>query len=422
MKIKAIVEHRGVYSGCYTLSYKTPVQWMRNASPSQLYLLVDLESEGDIRPVDFTAILAREKGFSAAKTWDQITAKLTEEMTDKYRMKYLAVPRFMSDGTTLVDSPIRSKGLAAPDIISADHESRIKVNYGDHSKLYIENIYPTRRIAKDVIYDVSKTDINLSNTLPIVHGITCFPLIQDNRLYALDAATLTRNRNDTGRGHLLIDFSTVGGAEFVHFKECTGSSFSDITLPTGKSFTGKFVIMVIEGRWYLPGEFYLINNRKAGIDLTRYPSELQYLDRKLSKYEYHRNTTSIVDTAVHNRATSLKTGNNFFILINDPGMRMSLIPPYYRISKGQLKFPKRAGGLLLERATRSFLDYSRVEYTNHMVAWFPDLATIKTPLHQETDNLMQNYGLTYHIWKLYDGYNYSNLPEFVLLDLVGSVT
>lgn len=420
MKLLSIVQHTGITAACYDPSYRRPIDWLQKRDPySNLYLILLKSDEINHTIIDFNQLMGREAGFHHITSWDYLISQLTNDIIDKYKAHSIAVPHMMRKGDTLVQSPTYTWSQVAPRIVSCGHDTALKTHYGTHTYRGDDDVYPLRWRASDFMVDIPEDHaIDINATLPIVNGISFFPTVEGRRLYANGAAYFCRNRQDVDRGHLLVDFSPFGGAEFISMKECRGS-FSNLILPAGKSAAGKFVIMVVNGRWYFPGEFVQLSDRSFSFDYAKYPCELHYLDDKLTQYQFTFNTMELMDEAFNQRNV-ISADRNFFILIADGQLKINRTDPLMRIASERLKFPLYAGGLLMEKGTRTFVDYSRVRYTDHQIFWLPYLNRFESPIKDHADNLMQSHGQTNNAWHYtFDKVNHNMDPSYVLLDLVG---
>jgi len=352
-----------------------------------------------------------EQVMSGKNTWAAVLTALTEELIEAYKCSPILIPRTISNGSEVSLLPIRSKGYTAATILSADHTTGININYSSSIKEYIENVYPLRRMAKDVIYDIPTNMLTVANTLPIVHGISCFPVVKGTRLLAENGGRYSRNKRDTGRGHILVDFTPIGGADFIRLSDCTGS-WDMFQLPTGKTMTDKFVILVVEGRWYLPGEYTVIDTNKISFNINGKNIAQHNLDRTLTAYNYLKNTTQL--SASNSLAPLASTEDSFLILIDNPKIQVQYSEPIYRIGKGLLKFPLQAGGLLMERSSRAMIDYTRVHYKDHSTVWIPNLVNIKMPKSQSSSIQV---GFTKSNWEHYEDARKLD-PSYIMIDLI----
>jgi len=356
-------------------------------------------------------MMTYEQVLRGKNTWASVLAVLTNELITKYKCSPVLIPRTISDGSTVTLLPIRSKGSAVASIISADHTAEININYSNSVKEYIENVYPLRRMAKDVIYDIPSDMMNIANTLPIVHGISCFPSVRGTRLLAENGGRYSRNKRDTGRGHILVDFTPIGGAEFIKLSNCSGS-WDMFQLPTGKTMTDKFVILVVEGRWYFPGEYTVIDTNKIAFNLNGRNTAQHNLDRSLTSYNYLKNTTQLSTSS--SLAALASTEDSFLILINNSEIQVQYSEPIYQIGKGLLKFPLQSGGLLMERSSRAMIDYTRVHYKDHSTVWIPNIVDIKMPKSQAS--AIQD-GFTKSNWEPYEDARKLD-PSYIMIDLI----
>ncbi len=183
-------------------------------------------------------------------------------------------------------------------------------------------------------------------------------------------------------------------------------------LPAGKTTLNKFVILVVEGRWYFPGEYTAIDTDKISFNTNGKNIAQHNLDRSLVTYNYLKNTTQLSASA--SLATLSATEDSFLILINNANIQVQYSEPIYQIGKGLLKFPLQSGGLLMERASRAMIDYTRVHYKDHSTIWIPNITDIKMPKSQLPSTQV---GFTKLNWEHYEDARKLD-PSYIMIDLI----
>jgi len=177
-----------------------------------------------------------------------------------------------------------------PTMLSVDQNENIIATYGSHNELNMECDFEYRHSLPDAVFDFKKKLVERSTTLPICNGLCCYPRIVDGKIYASQGQRLSYNKACRDRRWILVDFSPVGGCEFVHLSDLKGR-LSEMYLPASYDATKQSLLLVVGGRLFTPDEFDVLDGRLM-FDLTKFKAVYE-LDRRLCRGDLIWNTDVI---------------------------------------------------------------------------------------------------------------------------------
>lgn len=371
MEIRGIL----IYShGCmtaYTSDYLTFLDMRTNYLSKQCYLYLFTSSK-IIRVVDFSKLLNSNIQLmnSSTTTWNQVITILDSIDLSDYICTDIPIPTYICvNGTDKALAAIKHElhmvGENELTIISAETSDKIHTGYGNLAKPQYNNTYAARSLNTDMLFTVDNNAVKLANTIPICNGFVCYPTIVDNTLYASQGAYLSRNLKSRHNGWMLVDFSNAGNMELIKLSTCSGS-LASLTLPSGYTMKDKFVLLVINGRMYLPGEFKRLSTQVISFDTNRI-SPICELDRLYCRFEQKWNTPTVISKT----RNWLTCDNSFIIMIDNPTMTVAYHECIGKLTDELYKFSEYAGGLLMDASTKSIIDYTRVNYNSkHFLSEF----------------------------------------------------
>jgi hypothetical protein len=184
-----------------------------------------------------------------------------------------------------------------PKMISVDQDINVIASYGSKVEDNMRSDFEYRHALPDAVFDCKKNLFKKDATLPICNGLVCYPRVINDRLYASQGQRLSYNKADRNRGWVLVDFSTVGGASFVHLSKFDGP-LTALTIPTNENgvpiidTSKQSALLVVRGRLFLPNEFEIVNNKYLLFDRTRYTA-VHELDRAVCRGDFRWNSKII---------------------------------------------------------------------------------------------------------------------------------
>ena len=185
---------------------------------------------------------------------------------------------------------------SSPKMISVDQNPDVIATYGNHDDqdTRMEGDFEYRHALPDAVFDFKKAIVKRGDTLPICNGLVCYPILKDEKIYAVGGQRLSYNKKDRNRRWVLVDFSPVGGAQFIPLANLQGP-LTEMTIPVtddGQSMidtSKQSVLLVVRGRLFFPGEFEIVNNQYLLFDRTQYTA-VHELDRMVCRGDFKWNS------------------------------------------------------------------------------------------------------------------------------------
>ncbi len=443
MIIKGIIHCRNGSARLYTTSALT-MNTMRTSilTKGTVYLYLGIDDRKQV--IDFTRLCIDNGLAASAANWDDIVTVLNVINISDYAVDNIPIPSFVTIDDSGTSEPAAVKqglsliGTHQINIIPVASNPNIEVHYGNKVNQTLNDKYYARAKTSDVFYTFNKANIvNINNTVPVCNGYFCYPSISNNALYATGGAHLCKNTSDRDAGHLLVDFSPAGQLECIKLSSCTGTA-SRFSLPSGKTMKGKFVLLVLDGHLFTPGEFDRLSTRTIAFNLNKFTTAME-VDKLQCQYKFNYNTGLLTDTL--NRDL-MQRDNSFLIMVN-AAMTVAYHEPIMRISDNVFKFPGYVGGLAIDLSTKTIVDYSRIQYggkhfVKDFVNYTPDeaIATSHDDLVSDrysvlqfnrqnwgrevlsSNNYMCKHSITYSSRKDLDVFDHSIEHRVILLDFM----
>ena len=317
--------------------------------------------------VDYCKMFNAVQGINVCSDWEALVDILDNLESNGYDLSNyvnnnIPVPSYMIIDDRVRDLSFIKHGLSLIgdhqlNIIAANVDTFITIGHGSVTKPNYNDRYHFRRSTPDATFSCKKGNyINFNNTIPVCNGYFCYPHVVNSVLYGEEGARLCRNLTDRNAGHILIDFTPAGSIECVKLKECSGT-ISKFNLPSGYTMSGKSVLLVLDGRLFLPHEFRRLSSRTISFEKSRFTPYMR-ADKKQCLYDFEPNTTIIKDDGEFDL---MKCENSFLILI-DAKITIGYHEPIMRISDNSFKFPGYVGGLAYDLSSKTILDYTRIQY------------------------------------------------------------
>lgn len=183
---------------------------------------------------------------------------------------------------------------------SIDQTFNIEATYGSHTEPNMEGDFEYRHKLHDAVFKFKDAFVDRYQMLPICNGFFCYPRVIDNKVYASAGQRLSYNEKDRNRRWVMVDFTQVGGASFVHLSDLEGS-MSEMILPNYDPNT-QSALLVVRGRLYTPDEFMIVGNRIM-FDVTKYTGVYE-LDRMVCRGDFKWNTRVIDGNSYTKQMTS----------------------------------------------------------------------------------------------------------------------
>lgn len=188
------------------------------------------------------------------------------------------------------------KLTTSPKMISVDQNPYVIATYGNHDDedTRMEGDFEYRHALPDAVFDFKKSIVKRDNTLPICNGLVCYPIIKDEKIYAVGGQRLSYNERDRNRRWILVDFSPVGGAQFIPLSRLQGP-LTEMIIPENDEGTPMIdtstqsVLLVIRGRLFFQNEFEIVNNKYLLFDRNQYTA-VHELDRMVCRGDFRWNS------------------------------------------------------------------------------------------------------------------------------------
>lgn len=438
MKIKGIIHCQRGYAKLYSTS-AVSMDKMRSELLTKGIVYLYLSINDKNHSINFTNMCRDSALLVACEDWEEVTSIVEIIGVTDYIDEEIPVPSYITVDQSIREIASTRHGLSLLgenqlNIIPANVSTSVTIGYGNTSKPYLNNKYYARGITPDMTFTFKKgSTVNLNNVIPICNGYTCFPVVKDNVLYGTNGAQLCRNLNERNSGNILIDFSAAGSLECVKLGDCTGT-VDRFTLPTGKTMKHKFVMLVLDGHLFTPGEFDRLSSRVVHFDKSKF-TPMMMMDKHQCWYDFNYNTGII---AKQDSFDLMKSANSFLIMIDAP-LTIAYHEPIMQVDANVWKFPGYVGGLALDLSTKTIIDYSRVQYGGssyflqetdpYIASHHKDLKSDRYSMIylnrqdwvkpiQRDNNYMCEHGITYSSRNNLDIYNHSIEHRIILLDFM----
>ena len=354
---------------CFDKSVLTFAQLKQRTDPNKHLSITLTDTTGTI-VANFSKLLKENPQLVACPTWTEVEAYLTRAKATLYKEDVLIPPymeKMVNSTLTVVPNTFRSTPPSL-NILSAMH-SKVDVSYGSYLSPTSRNNPNTRHSLKDIVFSLrDKSIANINSSIPVVNGKVCFPIVINNELYAINASKFIKSAKIGSIGTMLIDFSTLGTTEFIKFSDCTSVQSNVYSLPTGKSFANKSAVLVIDGRLFFRDEFSCTEGIVNISNCVRFIDTLEYSNKVLE----HSNIFATPNYYKEVSTFDITKDDNFIILIDTKKTTLAKTKPIMNINRTSIKFPKFSGGLLIRKATKEIIDYSRQEEDDSTVIFFSD--------------------------------------------------
>lgn len=263
--------------------------------------------------------------------------------------------------------------------------------------------------------------IRPENTLPICNGFARFPRILDNCLYVQNIYKHYQDPSARNRGMVLIDFTKVGGCQFVKMSQCKISSIGTVTIPSDMYNPATQSLIVVLGGRILTHDKYNSIGRMIVFG-NRATNPMMLLDEKICTGELTTGKTWVMTAEVDLEKTILDT-NSFFVVVNKPNLQIVVHQMWWETSNpvnphppitvdsfakaARTQFDQVANGILVDEVTNSVYDYAREEHTvtfyaesSEPISWKTATVTVKPErplviLKSSKDNFMSARGMLF---------------------------
>jgi len=366
-------------------------------------------------------------------TWANITTKLTTGLLLGY--KRLA-PRceYMWN---MVDERIVSKPMPTEpthhsiyrktksvNTYSFDNTFKFDGDFGSKDSPSIRNIINYKFKLKDLV--LRKTNeydpIQLENTIPIVNGVAFCPIysLMTKELFvpgAMAYLPISDNKNT-----VLIDFSPLGNIQKIKLNTCTRKAphrddILEIILPSHVTTENKSVILVLGGRLFFPGDFYVAGNRQLVFYIKDNFNNI-LISNRIYKKDYDNIFTVALSHLHHYVNTEMWDTldyNNFIILIDNPKIKVidnalddsthsvSLTSPnlfgdHQKDSLRNIFLTSSFGtprGILMRNSNRDIVDYVKIDKHSRDIIMVPGCSNVIIPdtdIGYVENNAIKTYG------------------------------
>lgn len=400
MEILCIVEQKKLQiTEAYDTTYKTFAELKTSIDFNNIFFM--LVKHNDIIYTTNLSDLMLDTIIGKCTTWSQVLSNLTEELVNGYSTTlntFLNVKSKDTNGLiTVSDYPINSSIDSELLIHSVLVHPGITVSYGIHTKPELKNIFSLKWKLLDIVFTKSTSNelvdrLDFSNCIPVINGIIHYPIFYRDELYAVGGTKVIapESRNQE---LILMDTTPLGGMQVIKFTDCIIENMNDsdsylkITMPENISMENKTPLMIIAGRLFFPFEFNRVNNTTLMIDTQQLNLNKIILKNNILREIFREGTTHItnIDTAINRKNLFIDNEHNdtFLILLNTPTVRTTIHNCNYRLNDNTFNFDPNCKGMLINKATREILDFTRIKYSTY------DHITYTVP-HQ-LYNLMKSY-------------------------------
>lgn len=276
-----------------------------------------------------------------------------------------------------------------------DTYNDIVADFGTRNDPSVRNILGLKSMLTDIVFRKVKPNvINFNNTIPIVNGICCFPVVHNDELYTPYGTSYlpdTENKNI-----LLMDFSPLGNIQTIRLKDCTSNSSPianhlEIILPSEVTTLNKSVILVIGGRMFFPDEIYVPSSRLVSINLKKYNLHNILISNRIYMKDYDTSftmTSSNFSYYVNTQIWNVNDYNNFVIIIDNPNVKTS----EYSISESferaileksnnlfTIEKNRSKQGFVMRLSNRDIIDYTWVTKRSRDLIMFAPSTNIIIP-------------------------------------------
>lgn len=344
----------------YGLSDKTPEQVQEDHDlHTRWYLLVSISDTEKIH-IDLSLVFV-ETSLNRLTTWEDIKNNLTDRILEAYSAT-------LPTNTT--------KNLITTHLLNTDD---FELSYCNITTPEDRNIKTFRWRMPDLVVTKinEKNTTNFNNCLCCINGIVSIPYVYKGELFIKDGARYMSSTTELNwPSVLLMDFSELGDIEIIPFKDCSTKYYTDhnakdsycdikLYLPDGKSLKNKTVFPVIAHSLFFPENVIISSQNSIVISPYKLPIRTSLLKTYQHSEKFIENTDIIkTDSSVEKYITEEMFATdwygNFFVVVNNP--RIFITSVYTTVYASSTHSTISDNGILFDKSTQSFLDYTKVEY------------------------------------------------------------
>jgi hypothetical protein len=345
----------------------------------------------DVQKIDSTVVtvnlshLLSETIIGQCSTWAEVMQHLTEVMVDSYTIEIpnLENPKYAVraiNPLTTDDFTVGYTRIAAPE----DRNVRIR-----------------RDELPDLVITPKGTEqrIDLNNSLCFINGLVTRPKMFNEEMLVPDGAKFFSSSTELRHPSVvLLDFSELGGIDIVPFSDCQINYRNrlnspdvnvdlEVILPQSVDLSNSTVFPVIGYSMFFPRHVIPVTKRSLilsphilhiGTSLLKYAVNVEnYLE---DSYTFE---AQAIEDYLLNTMKSPKHFGAFFVIVKEPSIWVH--ETSLQKFAGEVDSGLVSDGLLFDRLTQSFFDYTKNEYES-----ITEIYHSPSPLIHEIDTNTQS--------------------------------
>ena len=360
MELVNLVKIRKGQIETYKLLDKTPKQVQEDHDlHTRWYLLVSINNTEEVY-IDISLVFV-ETNLNHLVTWEDIKNNLTDRILEAY-------------STTLPTNT--KKNVITTHLLNTDD---FELSYCNITTPEDRNIKTFRWRMPDLVVTKinEKNTTNFNNCLCCINGIISIPYVYKNELFIKDGARYMSSTTELNwPSVLLIDFSEIGDIEIVPFKDCSTKYYTDhnvkdsycdikLYLPDGKSLKNKTIFPVVAHSLFFPENIIISSQNSIVLSPHKLPIRTSLLKTYQHSEKFIENTdiiktNSTIEKYITEEMFTTDWYGNFFVIVNNPRIFITSVYTTVYASSTHSTIPNN--GILFDKSTQSFLDYTKVEY------------------------------------------------------------